>query len=210
MMNTQATPTRDRVLAIIKREGDVTVKQLTIELDITPMAIRGHLNKLERDQFIKVGNVKQKLGRPLQIFSLTEKGDTCFPKNYGQFSVSLLESLKEINDGQILNQVIEKREEKLIRERTKFLEKATTPHEKLELYAKCLDRMGYMPTVEKVSEVKYLFHENNCALRDIANNFNFCCSSELKILCAIFPEAKVTRVANQAHKDTRCTYQFDF
>ncbi len=209
-MNTQSTPTRDRVLSIIKREGEVTVKQLTVELDITPMAIRGHLSKLEKDQFIQVGNVKQKLGRPLQIFSLTEKGDTCFPKNYGQFSVSLLESLKEIDDGQVLSQVIEKREKKIIKQRTELVASASTAEEKLDLYAQCLDKMGYMPLVEKIDDNQYLFHENNCALKDIADNFNFCCSSELKILSAIFPEANITRVANQAQQGTRCTYQFVF
>ena len=45
MKNTQNSPTREKVLEIIKKEKKATVKELTKELGITPMAIRGHLNK---------------------------------------------------------------------------------------------------------------------------------------------------------------------
>ncbi len=121
-----------------------------------------------------------------------------------------MESLKEIDDGQVLNQVIEKRESRIIQERTDYISGGNTSKEKLELYAQCLDKMGYMPIIEKVDEQVFLFHENNCALKDIADNFHFCCSSELKILSAVFPDAKITRMANQVHKDTRCTYKFEF
>jgi len=210
MLNTQSSPTRDKVLGIIKREAEVTVKQLTTELEITPMAIRGHLSKLEKDQLIKVGNLKQKLGRPLQVFSLTEKGDACFPKNYGQFSVDILESLQELDDGHTLNKVVAIREGKIIQERIEYLSSAGTAEEKMTLYTQYLDEMGYMPQLVKTNETQFILHENNCALKDIANNFSFCCSSEMNILKAVFSEAKVSRIANQLKCDSKCSYQFDF
>jgi len=117
MINTQSSPTREKILEIIKKTGKATVKNLTEELSITPMAIRGHLSKLEKEDLIQTDQIRQKLGRPLQVFSLTEKGDSLFPKQYGQFAVDLLTDLQDIDQGKTLEKMIQRREERIIESR---------------------------------------------------------------------------------------------
>ncbi|MDX2470827.1 MAG: winged helix-turn-helix transcriptional regulator, partial [SAR324 cluster bacterium] len=109
----QTTSTRDRVLEFIKKEGSVSVKTLTLEIGITPMAIRGHLTKLEKEELIEVQNVRQKLGRPLQVFALTSKGENSFPKSYDTFALDLIADIKSLDGGETFKKIISKREERL-------------------------------------------------------------------------------------------------
>ncbi|MDH5561090.1 MAG: winged helix-turn-helix transcriptional regulator [Deltaproteobacteria bacterium] len=207
---TQTSSTREKVLEIIKREKQATVKELTHELGITPMAIRGHLSKLENDNMIAVSTVRQKLGRPLQVFSLTNKGESRFPKQYGNFAVELLNDVERLDDGGTLNKLIQMREERIIEERLEFLERASTKEKKLKLYCELISKLGQMPELKKISENNFLLNINNCALLEIATSYPFCCDSEKKIITEVFSEAKVTQLKNIINSDNCCSYQFEF
>lgn len=210
MLNQESTSTRDKILTIIKREGSVSVKLLTAELEITPMAVRGHLNKLEKDRLIEVNSIKQKLGRPLQVFSLTEKGDDRFPKNYGRFSIDLLESIESLDDGETMTKVLQHREQKLIAERLDMVQAGSTPEEKIKLYFDHINDLGYMPQLHKISDKQFTLHYTNCPLKEIVSTFTLCCESEINILTHVFPDAVVTRIPHMFEPSLKCSYQFNF
>jgi len=210
MLNKQTLSTREKVLEKIKREKEVTVKELTNELGITPMAIRGHLNKLERDDLIEVKTLRQKLGRPLQVFSLTSKGESVFPKQYSQFAIDLLSDIESIDGGKTLEKVIVTRESRIIEERRELLKIAINNEAKIKLYCDFLEQDGRMPNFEKINNNKFVLNINNCPFLEIAMNYHFCCDSDIRIIKEIFPEAKVEQVKNQVDKDKCCSYEFDF
>ena len=175
------------------------------------MAIRGHLNKLEKDQFIQVGNIRQKLGRPIQVFSLTEKGEALFPKRYEHFAIGLLKDIQNIDDdGDTMKKVISAREDRIIKERQDFIKGLVTPKDRMEKYCAFIESLGYMPNLEIISDTEFILNENNCALKDIASSFAFCCDSEIKILQKVFPDATIARRKNQIAKDTKCAYHLQF
>ncbi len=72
--------TRQAVLLLLKTKGPSSVGDLARELGITEMAVRRHLTSLERDDSIRSNIVRQPMGRPAHIFSLTEVGENLFPK----------------------------------------------------------------------------------------------------------------------------------
>ena len=210
MRNTHSSPTRERVLESIKRRGKATVKELTEEIGITPMAIRGHLNKLEKDSLIMVHSIRQKLGRPIQVFTLTDKGESYFPKDYGRFAVELLADIQAVDGGKTLKKVTKLREERIKSGITEILAKAKTPEEKVTSYCEFIEKHGHMPEIIKEDDEHFTLRVNNCALREIVAKFPCACHSEIGILRAVFPEAKIKQVDNILKKDQVCSFEFAF
>ncbi len=206
----QTTSTRDRVLEFIKKEGSVSVKTLTQEIGITPMAIRGHLTKLEKEELIEVQNVRQKLGRPLQVFALTPKGENSFPKSYDTFALDLISDIKALDGGETFQKVIAKREERLEEALNNVLKGAKTPDEKLKLYVAEIETQGTMPQLTKLADNKFSLSVSNCAIFNIASEHKFCCDSEIKVLIKLFPEAKITRDQSTDGSVKGCAYLFIF
>jgi len=209
MKSTQVTPTRERVMRLIKREGQISVKALTEEIGITPMAIRGHLNKLEKDELINVDTVRQKLGRPLQVFSLTEKGDSFFPQDYGQFAVELLQDLQEMDGGKTLSLVMRRREDRIIADLQERMAHMSLD-QRLEEYNGFVEIHGHMPTLEKTGEKRYMLSINNCSLKEVVSQFPICCDSEASIIKRLFPDAQVAKVQSLRSQDKSCCYEFTF
>ena len=63
------------------------------------MAVRKHLNVLERDSLLTISEVRQPMGRPLLVYSLSPKAEELFPKNYEHMAVEFLHDLKEFEKG---------------------------------------------------------------------------------------------------------------
>lgn len=210
MKSTQMTPTRERVLHFIKQEGTVSVKALTEEIGITPMAIRGHLNKLEKEELISVSTVRQKLGRPLQVFALTDKGESYFPKDYGRFAVELLEDIEQMDGGKTLGKVMKIREERIINELKEKMKVAKTPGQRLEVFKRWVDQHGNMPNVEKLGERDFQLCINNCALKSVVEEYPICCDSEASIISALFPDARIEKTQSLRAHDKSCCYRFEF
>ena len=67
---------------------------LAKELEITEMAVRRHIQTLERDKLIRSDVKKQTMGRPSKVYQLAECGENLFPKRYKEFSLEILKGLK--------------------------------------------------------------------------------------------------------------------
>lgn len=107
------TSTREQILHLLKTDGPMTVSDLAEKLDITEMAVRRHLNTLERDQMIGSRLLRQAMGRPTSQFYLTDKADEYFPKNYHTFALSLLEDIEETEGPEAVERLFERRKDRL-------------------------------------------------------------------------------------------------
>lgn len=89
------------ILRLIQRKGAVTVKEMEQELGRTTTAVREQLTALQADGYVAATRVKVKgeLGRPYFVYSLTDKGQELFPKEYGDLTNLLLEEILAL-DGQ--------------------------------------------------------------------------------------------------------------
>src|SRR3954454_23898706 len=90
-------PTKDKILNLLKKDVSLSVNELTECLQITHMAVRKHLNNLEKDGLIESHEMKQPMGRPLQLYSLSKKGERLFQKNYEGITMEFLQDLREIH-----------------------------------------------------------------------------------------------------------------
>lgn len=91
-MDTHEQPTRAELLRLLKERGEMTVKQLSAALGITPMGVRQHLDTLLREGRVTYRWHRHGPGRPCQLFRLTPSGDELFPRHYAHLALGLLQA----------------------------------------------------------------------------------------------------------------------
>jgi predicted ArsR family transcriptional regulator len=88
--------TRGAVLARL-RCAEQTVEELATALDLTPNAIRLHLQRLERDGLVAVSGTRRQegVGKPAQVFGIAPGADQRFSRAYAPVLGALLAVLAE-------------------------------------------------------------------------------------------------------------------
>lgn len=203
-MTNEGTSTRDQILHMLKVKGSLSVSDMAVELGITEMAVRRHLNTLERDNLIKSTLVRQAMGRPTNVYSLSQEADELFPRNYSHLTLDFLQDLKEM-DG--LGKV-----EMLFRRRENRLEEAYgaqiqgSLEERVAKLAELQNEKGYMVEWEKEAEGEgYRIQEFNCPISQVAREFNQACSCELSLFRRVL-KADVEQTSCMAKGGEKCVF----
>ena len=76
-------------------DSQCTVKDIANELDISVNATRQYLVVLEKEGYVVRSQKKSKAGRPAITYSLHESALETFPKTYIDFSVKLLDEIRD-------------------------------------------------------------------------------------------------------------------
>ena len=89
---------RKHILEILKETGGATVAELAERLDMAPVSVRHHLDILQGDNLIRVGRVERtgSVGRPQQIYQLTDDAAELFPKNFALLAAGMVRQLKQL------------------------------------------------------------------------------------------------------------------
>lgn len=201
--------TKDKILELLKKEKSMTVSQLSKRLGITEMAVRKHLNMLERDSLLTVSEVKQPMGRPLQVFALSPKADELFPKNYENMTVEFLHDLKELHGEEIIDYLLEKRSE---RQKNSYLPnmQGKTAAEKVEKLTEIQNGKGYMANVTKIDEDTYEIVEHNCPIFAVAKEFKKACACETGMFKKVLGADQVERMTCRADNGDHCRFFVKF
>ena len=83
--------TRQQILQLLRRHGQMTALELSQELNIGAVGVRQHLALLERDGLVEVSGVRRSVGRPSHLYTLTSEAERHFPKQYEQFALEVLD-----------------------------------------------------------------------------------------------------------------------
>ncbi|GEN86917.1 metalloregulator ArsR/SmtB family transcription factor [Oceanobacillus sp. FSL W8-0428] len=208
-MNITQKTTKDKILDYLKKEKSLAVSDLTKLLDMTHMAIRKHLNILERDGLIKSKEVKQPIGRPSQMYSLTERGEGLFPKNYEGISVEFLYDIKDIYGEEAIRNLFNRREQRLTNEYIKRTHQKSN-HDKINELSKIQTEKGYMTNLSQIGQNKYELIEYNCPIFAVANDFKTACTCETQMFKNVLGTDNVKRVCCKSDGDNYCKFLVDF
>ncbi|MBU5445523.1 MULTISPECIES: metalloregulator ArsR/SmtB family transcription factor [unclassified Paenibacillus] len=196
--------TRKNILLILKTKGPLSTKEITKHLGITEMAVRRHLGSLERDELIEASMIRQAMGRPTYIYSLTETADDIFPKKYHHLTLDLLEELADEAGDDMIDLLFERRKKRLQQKYEANMEgKPLT--ERITALADMQNENGYMVEWETGEDGQYVFKEHNCPISQIANQYNQACNCELKLFESLL-KADVKRTECLAKGDNKCVY----
>lgn len=183
----------------------MTVTEMASKLDITEMAVRRHLNALEKDKLVEFSLVRQAMGRPTNLYRLTSKGEELFPNNYQGIVLEFLADLEDVADNQMIEELFNRRKNRLTsRLAERFSGK--TFEEKIKELETVQNDNGYMVDVKWQDEETVHFIENNCPISKVADRYPIACTCELELLRELMGNDKVECQASMANGSDRCIY----
>ncbi|MEC0239681.1 transcriptional regulator [Paenibacillus dokdonensis] len=196
--------TRDKILQLLKTKGDLSAKEITEFIGITSMAVRRHINTLEKDGLIESKTIRQPMGRPTAIYHLTEQAETFFPNKYHSLTLDLLGELELDAGSDMVDRLFDRRGESLRKNHAEKMHGKSFA-EKVEVLAEIQNENGYMVELEKNSENEYTLMEYNCPISQIAKKYNHACTCEMKMFESLLG-AEVGRTECLAKGDKKCVY----
>ncbi|MFD2613326.1 helix-turn-helix transcriptional regulator [Paenibacillus gansuensis] len=204
MNGLQDTSTRKVILTLLKTKGSLTVNDLAKELAITEMAVRRHINTLERDGLVASTVIRQAMGRPTNQYMLTPASDELFPKNYYGLTLDLLEDLEAEDGGATVTKLFQRRKEKLLRKYEGRMDGLPLRARVAEL-AEIQNNGGYMVSWKEVPDGGFELLEHNCPIANVANRFEQACQCELQLFKDLLG-VPVERTECLAKGGMKCTY----
>ncbi|NJK72349.1 MAG: iron-sulfur cluster biosynthesis transcriptional regulator SufR [Synechococcaceae cyanobacterium SM2_3_60] len=193
------------ILQLLRRRGQATAKELATDLDISPQAVRRHLQELEEAAMISHSRHTEGLGRPQHMYVITDTGRAQFPSQYDEFAVSFLTTLADHVGPEQLETVLHHQWQQKALSYRQQVGQGSLP-ERIDRFAELRSAEGYMVDWHPHSQAGYVLAEYNCAISQVATNFPTVCGHELEMFAAVFPDCTVERthwMVGQAH---RCGY----
>ena len=198
--------TRLRILEILKEHGDATVVELARQLDMAPVSVRHHLDVLQAEQLICAPHVRRRgtVGRPRQVYALTEAANAYFPRNHGMLAGRLLDELKGVLPAAELQSLIERLADGIAAEARPLAPDATLK-QRVERAVEFLTEKGYLARYELVGD-HYVLYTLNCPYQGIAEQHRELCGMDKRLLDRLIggPSVAITRMAEGA---CNCAYR---
>ena len=199
-------PTRARVASSILEHGPSTAADLARRLDLTPAAVRRHLEHL-----LEEGTVEQReprsytargRGRPAKAYALTERGRDGFEQQYDDLAVEALRFLAETGGEDAVRAFAERRAA-FIEERFDDVRAQRPDLGPAEALAQVLSDEGYAATVRGLPIGEQLCQQH-CPVSHVASEFPQLCEAETGAISRVLGR-HVQRLATIAHGDGVCT-----
>ena len=199
-------PTRQRIIELLKEREEATVDELATEVEMTPMAVRYHLNVLQADNLITAPLVRHQNGpgRPQQIYRLTAAADELFPEDYYSLTNYLLDELNVQLNKSDLADLFSKIACRLASE-APAPQKDQSFEERLRDAIAFLSQKGFVVDWEVEGDV-YKIHTHSCPYRQVVKAHQEICSLDRHVLSAML-NVTPSRVSCFALGDDHCTYQ---
>jgi predicted ArsR family transcriptional regulator len=89
-----SVPTRETILRTLRIRGKSSVSALAEAAEVSPVSIRHHLANLLAEGLISMEEARHGVGRPRQLYSLTESGLDLSPGRYFRLTNRLLDEIK--------------------------------------------------------------------------------------------------------------------
>jgi DeoR family suf operon transcriptional repressor len=200
---------RRAVLYAVRRRGEATAEEVAAQLGMTLSGARQHLSALVADGLLEVMEAARpsgSRGRRRLLYSVSEQGDSLFPKAYGELTNELLDYLSADEPGMVDRLFARRREHRIANARRR-LDPLPTLEEKVAELARVLDEDGYLASWEPAGPSAYRVVEHNCAIWAVARRYGQACTSELDFIRAVLPDAHVERVQHMVEGARRCAYE---
>lgn len=207
---------KDQILHLLKMQGAQTATSLAAQLQLSPMAIRQHLQTLKAAHWVTYQEERRALGRPVKLWQLTPDSLHRFPDSHPDLMVDLLRSIEAVFGSAGLDRLLSDRSQRQIQTyRLRLTELADhhnwqQPHwqQQVKMIAQIRTQEGYMAEVIEQAEDTLLLIENHCPICIAAQTCPKLCSTELEVFRSVLGTAvTVERVEHILQGDRRCAYR---
>lgn len=213
MTTTHQPSTKQDILQLLLKQERATAQELAEALEISPQAIRRHLKDLETEGLIEYKSVQVGMGRPQHVYHLSRKGRDRFPNHYGEFAVSLLDTLTQTLGYEEASSILRLQWQRKALEYREKVGKGTV-QERVAKLVELRRSEGYMAEwyaveprslSDRVAD-RFILKEHNCAISNVAESFPNVCGHELEMFAAVLPDCTVERTHWINEGEHQCGY----
>jgi DeoR family suf operon transcriptional repressor len=214
MTLTNPTSTKEDILQCLLRQERATAHELANILRMSPQAIRRHLKDLETEGLLDHHSVQGEMGRPQFFYSLSKLGRNHFPRRYGDFAVSFLDTLVETVGEKQVGEVLRKQWERKAEEYRQRIGSGSLV-DRVKKLVHIRRQEGYMAEIHSLEEnftalapsgEQYILAEHNCAIADVAESYPKVCDHELEMFTLVLPDCTVERINWMNQGEHNCGY----
>lgn len=199
---------KDQILYLLKTQGAQTAAALAEQIQVSPMAIRQHLQQLKAGNWVTYQEERRPLGRPVKLWRLANRSSDHFPNSHTELAVDLLRGVTHIFGVEGLEQLIADRSHRQVETYRAKLAFPASWQQQAQQIAQFRTQEGYMAEVIEEPDGTLLFIENHCPICVAARTCQQLCKAELDMLNAVFGAGvAIERVEHILQGDRRCTYR---
>lgn len=203
---------RKHILEILKESGGATVAELAERLDMAPVSVRHHLDILQGDNLIVVGRIERtgSVGRPQQIYQLTDDAGELFPNNFAVLATSMARQIKQILPPEQVNAVFQSLADEMIAEVDVAHLAALPLTERLDRVTDFLNDRGYLARWEACSDDDnaFVLYKHNCPYAGMSGEHRELCTMDQMLIDRLVG-VHCDRTASVANNDRCCAYRID-
>ncbi len=197
--------TRQQILEILKRHGEVTVQELSHELNLTSVTVRHHLEILRSDGYITEPEVHRsnRPGRPRYTYRLTSTAADLFPNNYSGLADVLLNVFEECVPSEMCDHLLDEAAKRFTMDAGT---PPTAPHERMDYAVSFMKRLGFVARWETQEVGHYWIYVSSCPYQYVAQTHPMTCQLDKRVIQRL-TGAHVVKVQGHAHEGALCVYE---
>jgi predicted ArsR family transcriptional regulator len=206
-LENKVRPAADRFLVLLKTRGPQTAADLGKAAGVTAEAARQQLVRLAADGLAVATAEPRGVGRPAQVWGLTEAGNARFPDAHAELTAQLIGAIRAQLGEAVLDRLIDSRSAESRAAYAAALAGAADLGERVARLAEARTREGYMAESRKEGD-GYVMVENHCPICVAATACQGFCRAELDTFRAVLgPDVSVERTEHIVQGDRRCAYR---
>ncbi len=198
--------TRQRVARSILVEGPSTAAVLADRLDLTPAAVRRHLETMVEEGALEARDPRtlasRGRGRPAKFFALTQAGREGFEKAYDDLAVQALRFVAETGGEDAVREFAQRRVA-FVEDRFEAVAAQHPDLGPVQVLARVFTDEGYAAGVRESPAGEQLCQQH-CPVSSVAHEFPQLCEAETEAIASVLGR-HVQRLATIAHGDGVCT-----
>jgi predicted ArsR family transcriptional regulator len=204
MKDSVLSATKAELIDLMKCEGEISVEEGAEELGLAPTTIRQHLGKLVDLGFVETRNERYGRGRPLKMYSLTEKSDVWYENTDSEVLASLLSFLKSEGQQPLLERFFQAMADDYLRKFEAFSRGRS--EDRLGLVCRFMEARGFLPECQRHDADEATICFCHCPYRAAAKTTEFPCAMEERFLEAALGK-RLIRQKHIASGDSVCEYR---
>lgn len=175
-----------RVARRLLEGGPATASQIADDLQLTPAAVRRHLDALEAAGYLTVHEEapfgprltqRRGRGRPAKVCALTASGRDAFDQSYDDVALDALRFMATQGDPDLVGRFARARSEAVANRYAEAIRNAPAG-ERLRLLAKLLSEDGFAANVQETPTGALQLCEHHCPVAHVAEEFPEFCEAE--------------------------------